>query len=308
MIKRTLCLILSAITVLSGGTYAAAVDSDETTALYSEVTQTTAASDSQDEPSDTEETEPADDRYEGMDLINYNGSPLGQYVAHEAFGVYDSAAIFMRIKERATANHEHSDAGTFEIYYKGNLAIDSCHCSVAQWCGSNNLLGIVISLHCGARCAEECANHHCNHHQFLHNLCRGNAQFLGAHIDIAQHDIVGDDVLDEGTPVMLFLIESLGIIQGYVSQIAVCPGLIIVTEAENSILESIGAAENPTEGFLIKGHRAVCACGANRSLGPALTQHRNIRTGNDAAIGIDNAEDTVCGILKLNNYTLKNTV
>lgn len=61
MIKRTLCLILSAITVLSGSTYAAAVDSDETTALYSEVTQTTAASDSQDEPSDTEETEPADD-------------------------------------------------------------------------------------------------------------------------------------------------------------------------------------------------------------------------------------------------------
>ena len=67
---------------------------------------------------------PEANKYEGLDLIQYNGSPLGQYVAREAFGVYDSAAIFMRIKERATANHEHSDAGTFEIYYKGALSTD----------------------------------------------------------------------------------------------------------------------------------------------------------------------------------------
>ena len=67
---------------------------------------------------------PEANKYEGLDLIQYNGSPLGQYVVHEAFGVYDSAAIFMRIKERATANHEHSDAGTFEIYYKGALSTD----------------------------------------------------------------------------------------------------------------------------------------------------------------------------------------
>ena len=67
---------------------------------------------------------PEANKYEGLDLIQYNGSPLGQYVAREAFGVYDSAAIFMRIKERATANHEHCDAGTFEIYYKGALSTD----------------------------------------------------------------------------------------------------------------------------------------------------------------------------------------
>ena len=65
-----------------------------------------------------------ENRYEGMDLIQYNGYPLGQYVVREAWGVQDSAAIFMRIKERATANHEHCDAGTFEIYYKGALSTD----------------------------------------------------------------------------------------------------------------------------------------------------------------------------------------
>ena len=68
--------------------------------------------------------EPAEDKYEGMPLIQYNGSPVGQYITHEAFGVKDSATVLMRIKERSTANHEHADAGTFMIYYKGMLTAD----------------------------------------------------------------------------------------------------------------------------------------------------------------------------------------
>ena len=68
---------------------------------------------------------PNKDKYEGMPLIQYNGSPLGQYVTHEAYGVNDSASVYMRIKERYTANHEHLDAGTFMIYYKGMLTADT---------------------------------------------------------------------------------------------------------------------------------------------------------------------------------------
>ena len=67
---------------------------------------------------------PAEDRYEGMDLIQYNGAPLGQYVIRQAWNSENSAAVIMRIKERTTANHEHKDSGTFEIYYKGALSTD----------------------------------------------------------------------------------------------------------------------------------------------------------------------------------------
>ena len=67
---------------------------------------------------------PAESRYEGLPLIQYNGSPLGQYVIREAWNSKTSAAVMMRIKERTTANHEHCDAGTFEIYYKGMLTSD----------------------------------------------------------------------------------------------------------------------------------------------------------------------------------------
>ncbi len=68
--------------------------------------------------------EPAKNRYEGMSLIQYNGHPVGQYIIREAWNSEESAAVFMRIKELSTGNHEHQDAGTFEIYYKGMLTSD----------------------------------------------------------------------------------------------------------------------------------------------------------------------------------------
>ena len=68
--------------------------------------------------------QPKADRYEDMELLNYNGSPLGQYLAHSAWNDPSSVSVFMRIKERTTGNHEHADSGTFEIYYKGMLTSD----------------------------------------------------------------------------------------------------------------------------------------------------------------------------------------
>jgi hypothetical protein len=68
---------------------------------------------------------PAANKYEGMPLIQYNGSPVGQYVTHEAWNDPNSASVFMKIKERSTANHEHADAGNFMIYYKGMLTADA---------------------------------------------------------------------------------------------------------------------------------------------------------------------------------------
>ena len=67
---------------------------------------------------------PAEDRYADMDLITYNGSPLGQYIIHSEWNNADAVAVFMRIKEYNTGNHEHYDSGTFEIYYKGALSND----------------------------------------------------------------------------------------------------------------------------------------------------------------------------------------
>jgi len=71
------------------------------------------------------ELRPAEDRYAKMSLIQYNGAPIGQYISRRAWRDADGCATYMKIKEITTANHEHKDAGSFEIYYKAPLTCDA---------------------------------------------------------------------------------------------------------------------------------------------------------------------------------------
>ena len=63
-------------------------------------------------------------RHEGLDLILYNGGFLNEIVAHKGWDK-NSVSVLMKIGGRTTANHDHGDAGSFQIYYKGVLAGDS---------------------------------------------------------------------------------------------------------------------------------------------------------------------------------------
>ena len=64
-------------------------------------------------------------RYDDMDLITYNGAWLGQMIAQSTWDTNGSATVKMKIGGRMTGNHDHADAGSFQIYYKGFLAGDS---------------------------------------------------------------------------------------------------------------------------------------------------------------------------------------
>ena len=66
----------------------------------------------------------AKSRYADMDLILYNGGWLGQIIARDKW-TSSQAAVLMKIGCRTTANHDHYDAGSFQIFYKSPLAIDS---------------------------------------------------------------------------------------------------------------------------------------------------------------------------------------
>ena len=63
-------------------------------------------------------------RYDNLALITYNGGFLGQMIAHKAFG-NNKASVFMKIGNRTTSGHDHADAGSFQIYYRGLLAGDA---------------------------------------------------------------------------------------------------------------------------------------------------------------------------------------
>ena len=66
----------------------------------------------------------ASSRREGMDLVLYNGGWLGQIIARNSWG-NNQAAVLMKIGQRTLANHDHSDAGQFQIFYKNVLAGDT---------------------------------------------------------------------------------------------------------------------------------------------------------------------------------------
>lgn len=61
---------------------------------------------------------------EGLPLSRYSGTPFGWMIARTGWDE-NSAIAEMKITEHYVGNHQHLDAGTFQIYYRGPLAIDS---------------------------------------------------------------------------------------------------------------------------------------------------------------------------------------
>lgn len=59
-----------------------------------------------------------------LPLTMYSGTPFGWMIARTGWG--DSSVIAeMKVNEHFVGNHQHLDGGSFQLYYKGPLAIDS---------------------------------------------------------------------------------------------------------------------------------------------------------------------------------------
>ena len=63
-------------------------------------------------------------RHEGLDLITYNDGFMNEIVAHTGWTSND-VSVLMKIGGYTVGNHDHGDAGSFQIYYKGMLAGDT---------------------------------------------------------------------------------------------------------------------------------------------------------------------------------------
>ena len=59
-----------------------------------------------------------------LPLTRYSGTPFGWMIARTGWGKY-SVVAEMKINEQFYGNHQHMDGGSFQIYYRGPLAIDS---------------------------------------------------------------------------------------------------------------------------------------------------------------------------------------
>ena len=59
-----------------------------------------------------------------LPLTCYSGTPFGTMIARTGWGA-ETVIAEMKINEYNFVNHQHHDAGAFQIYYKGPLAIDA---------------------------------------------------------------------------------------------------------------------------------------------------------------------------------------
>lgn len=59
-----------------------------------------------------------------LPLTRYSGTPFGWMIARTGWKE-DCVIAEMKVNENFVGNHQHLDAGSFQIYYKGPLAIDS---------------------------------------------------------------------------------------------------------------------------------------------------------------------------------------
>ncbi len=62
--------------------------------------------------------------WDHLNVIQYNGYHIGQMVSRSKWEDPNAPSTWMKMGVKSTANHEHGDAGTFQIYYKGMLSND----------------------------------------------------------------------------------------------------------------------------------------------------------------------------------------
>lgn len=62
-----------------------------------------------------------------LPIVQYIGSPMGSMYARTSWTDPDAIMTYMKIGEAYSGNHEHKDAGNFQIFHKGILASKSGH-------------------------------------------------------------------------------------------------------------------------------------------------------------------------------------
>ena len=132
-------------------------------------------------------------------------------------------------------------------------------------------------------------------------------QLLRADIDIARQNVVGDDILDEGSLVMLFLIVGLRAVERDVGHDAQTSGDLVVALGKHGVVK-VGAPGNERlEGLFVDDDNGVRgAVELDNGLGPFFPDARGVAAGDHGAVGVDHADHAVGRLLHLDDHTLKN--
>ena len=132
-------------------------------------------------------------------------------------------------------------------------------------------------------------------------------QLLGTDVHIAGQNVVGDDIFDKGSLVMLLFIIGLRAVERHVGHDAQASCDFVVALGEYGIVEIRAPADQRLEGLLVDHDNGIRrAVEPDDRLRPFFADQGRITTGNDVAVGVDHADHTVGSFLHLYDDTLKN--
>ena len=136
----------------------------------------------------------------------------------------------------------------------------------------------------------------------------GHMQLLGPHVNVADEDIIGDDVLDEGALVVLLLIVILGAVEGHGSHGADGVADAVVAAGENGVVEMAAPAGQGLEGLALQRNAIALRRGDGLDIfAPLGADGRQLAAGDDGALRVHDADGAIGGLLKLQNHVLKNS-
>ena len=145
-------------------------------------------------------------------------------------------------------------------------------------------------------------------HEYAPGHVRCDPQLLGPHIDIPQHDVIGDDVLDEGPPVMFLLVVGFGCIQRHRGHGADGLADLVVAKGEGCIVKLGSPAVQGLECLsLRRDDGAAGSIDGRHMLRPPLADHRQFAAGDDDALTVNDANRPVRIFLQLQHHILKNS-
>ena len=145
-------------------------------------------------------------------------------------------------------------------------------------------------------------------HEHAPGHVRHHPQLLGPHIDVPQHDVVGDDVLDKGPPVMFFLIIGLGRVQRHSGHGADRPADLVVPEGKGCIVKLRAPTVQRLEGLAVRCHDGAAGGIDDRNmLRPPLADHRQFAAGDHDALAVNDTHRPVRIFLELQHHILKNS-
>ena len=121
-------------------------------------------------------------------------------------------------------------------------------------------------------------------------------------------DVIGDDVLDEGPPVMFLLVVGFGCIQRHRGHGANGLADLVVAKGEGCIVKLGSPAVQGLECLsLRRDDGAAGSIDGRHMLRPPLADHRQFAAGDDDALTVNDANRPVRIFLQLQHHILKNS-